>query len=526
MEFLSAPMRSRRRNRLSLGMLMLPLLIFTVVSCGGGGGGDSPAPVPTAPKGVKATAGHGEVTITWDNVTGATSYNLYYSTLEGVTKVTGDRLKGVGNPYRFTGLVNGTTYHFVVTAVNPAGEGPISSEVSSTPTPSPPPAPKNVVPNPGHGAITISWDNVTGVTSYNIYYDSATPVTKSTADNVIGATSPKVINGLINGTTYYFAVTSVNANGESVFSGEVSATPTPPPPPPAKPTGVTAMAGPGQATISWSPVAGASSYNLYRATTAGVDKATGFQIPNVASPRVVDSLSAGTKYYFVVTAENGNGESPESDEVFATPYVEYVAFGDSITFGDGDDYAFDDTSIDGRNTGGGFEPILNNLLTSEKGIPHSIANEGWEGFRASGGWSVLPAVLANHPNATYYLILFGTNDSDPSSPTPSGLGLSSGQPGYNNSYKDYMQRMVTAIKGAGKIPYLAKVPYSKDVGRNPNIQEFNQVIGELVAANGITVAPPDLYGWFESHQDQLFDLLHPNGIGYQSMAQRWQIALP
>ena len=58
------------------------------------------------------------------------------------------------------------------------------------------------------------------------------------------------------------------------------------------------------------------------------------------------------------------------------------------------------------------------------------------------------------------------------------------------------------------------------------IQEYNQAIDELVAENGISVAPPDFYAWFQSHPSQLADGLHPNGTGYQSMATLWFNALP
>jgi len=210
---------------------------------------------------------------------------------------------------------------------------------------------------------------------------------------------------------------------------------------------------------------------------------------------------------------------------------EYVAFGDSITFGVGDNYSQDDTSRDGRNTGGGFEPILNNLLTSAKGIPHSIVNEGYGGYKSSDALKTnLPGdvweVLARHPNATYYLILFGTNDCDPNFPvTPSGKGLNPGTPGYSGSYKDNMQKIITAIKSAGKIPYLAKVPYTLDAARIAMILEYNQVINELVSANEISVPPPDFFDWFQAHQDQLADPLHPNGVGYHFMANLWCSAL-
>ena len=245
------------------------------------------------------------------------------------------------------------------------------------------------------------------------------------------------------------------------------------------------------------------------------------------------SLIAGATYTITITSQPGPS-STSADAVKiayardAVEYVEYVAFGDSITMGggsNGDDYTPDDTSLDGRNTGGGYEPILNNLLTSATGIPHSIINEGYGGYKSIDGLGILPTVLDAHPKATYYLVQFGTNDGNGSVNVPSGLGLSPGDSGYNGSYKDHMQRMINAIKAAGKIPFLAKVPYSLDAARIANILKYNQVIDELVAANGITVSPPDFYGWFQAYPDQLFDLLHPNGVGYQSMAELWKTVL-
>ena len=66
----------------------------------------------------------------------------------------------------------------------------------------------------------------------------------------------------------------------------------------------------------------------------------------------------------------------------------YVAFGDSITKGVGDFTIFDDNSLDGRNSGGGYEPILNDLLTDPvggKGYPHTVVNEGIGGEESIDG---------------------------------------------------------------------------------------------------------------------------------------------
>jgi hypothetical protein len=71
------------------------------------------------------------------------------------------------------------------------------------------------------------------------------------------------------------------------------------------------------ATIAWTEVAGAVSYNLYRDVTPGVKKGSGtaVMIAGVTSPYSDQGLEYNTTYYYVVTAVFAAGESPESPEV-------------------------------------------------------------------------------------------------------------------------------------------------------------------------------------------------------------------
>jgi hypothetical protein len=90
--------------------------------------------VPAAPTGVTATVGNAQTTLAWTAVSGATSYNIYYATTTGVTPANGTKITGATNPYTKTQLTNGTTYYYVVTAVNANGESTASTQVSKTPT--------------------------------------------------------------------------------------------------------------------------------------------------------------------------------------------------------------------------------------------------------------------------------------------------------------------------------------------------------------------------------------------------------
>jgi fibronectin type 3 domain-containing protein len=182
---------------------------------------------------------------------------------------------------------------------------------------SPPSSPATLTASAGDNQVVLNWPSVSRAATYNVYYGTSTPVTKSSTKITGSVSAPKTVTGLINGTLYYFAVSAVNAGGESALSVERSATPSATPPP-GIPTNIRASAGDTQATVSWDSVAGATSYNIYYGTAAGVSK-TSTKITDVTSPHTKTGLTNGTPYFFVVTAENGNGESGVSFEVSATP---------------------------------------------------------------------------------------------------------------------------------------------------------------------------------------------------------------
>ena len=83
----------------------------------------------------------------------------------------------------------------------------------------------NLTASTGDGFVSLDWDQVSNATGYNVYYDEMSGVTDN--DSVItGITDDNyTLSNLQNNTTYYFRVASVNSNGISALSSEVSATP-------------------------------------------------------------------------------------------------------------------------------------------------------------------------------------------------------------------------------------------------------------------------------------------------------------
>lgn len=287
--------------------------------------GATPAPtVPAAPTEVTATGGTRQVTVSWTAVAGATSYNLYWSDTSSVTTTNGTKMTGVPRPAIVTGLADSKTYYVIVTAVNSAGEGAASVQVAATtlpatPAPTAPAAPAGVGATGGNEQVTVTWSAVTGATSYNIYWSATPGVTKTTGTRIPAVTSPYVHTGRTASTTYYYIVTAQNSAGESGASSEASATTNPPPATvPAAPSGVQAVGGNQQVTISWNAVSGATSYNLYWSATSGVTVTNGTKIAGVSSSYVHTGRAAGTPYWYIVTAQNGVGEGPASAQVTAT----------------------------------------------------------------------------------------------------------------------------------------------------------------------------------------------------------------
>ena len=184
------------------------------------------------------------------------------------------------------------------------------------------------------GKVTITWDEVPGSVSYNVYYGNSAGLTKWNCVKIPKAASPLTLTDLAWGKSYFFGLSGVTAAGESdilvereytvnTTEGSVHLTvpeaPKPEPKPPQKPAPQSSLnAGDGKATLGWDDVPGATAYNLYISESSGVNRQNGRKIANVSNPHTLTGLTAGAVYYVVVTAMSQTDESAESSELSFT----------------------------------------------------------------------------------------------------------------------------------------------------------------------------------------------------------------
>jgi hypothetical protein len=181
--------------------------------------------IPVPPTGVTATVGNSSVLLSWAASPGAAGYNIKRGTADGgpyTNVVVATTTNGVD-----TGLVNGTTYYYVVSAFNGVGESANSTQVSAAPSASGtvPVVPSGLTAIGTNLQVNLSWTSASGATSYNVKRSTVMGGSYSTVATGVASTSYTDTN-LTALTTYYYVVSAVNAVGESFAnSGEATATP-------------------------------------------------------------------------------------------------------------------------------------------------------------------------------------------------------------------------------------------------------------------------------------------------------------
>jgi Glycoside hydrolase family 44 len=100
---------------------------------------------------------------------------------------------------------------------------------------------------------------------------------------------------------------------------------------PPAPAGLTAKAGSGKVSLSWSASQGATSYNVYRGTSVGGESSTPLATNITATTYVDSTVTNGTKYFYKVAAVNPGGTSALSTEASAKPQAAVPAAPTGLT---------------------------------------------------------------------------------------------------------------------------------------------------------------------------------------------------
>jgi invasion protein IalB len=266
-----------------------------------------PRTVPGAPRSVAAVPGNTSATVTWlpptsDGGSAITGYTVTASPGGHTATEAGTATSAV-----VTGLTNGTSYTFTVTATNVAGDGAPSVPSNPVVPRTVPGAPRSVAAVPGNTSATVTWlpptsDGGSAITGYTV---TASPGGRTAA--VAGTATSAAVTGLTNGTAYTFTVTATNEAGTSAASPASNAVV--PRTVPGAPRSADAVAGNASATVTWLPPISDGGAPITGYTVTASPGGRTAAVAGTATSAVVTGLTNGTAYTFTVTATNEAGTS-------------------------------------------------------------------------------------------------------------------------------------------------------------------------------------------------------------------------
>ncbi|MDX8031409.1 DUF5005 domain-containing protein [Lentzea sp. BCCO 10_0856] len=272
--------------------------------------------LPAPPGALTATAGDGQVSLTW--VASTTPGAQYYVWQRDTAAQSWKRLPIPVNCCSFTAglLANGTTYEFRVTAANASGESTPSTVASARPMPPLPAAASGLSAVAGDGKVTLNWNaSPSPSVMYWIEYRAGGNWTR--LQYPLSTCCAFTVERLANGTTYQFRVFAANLSGDGAPSNVASARPMPPLP--AAASGLSAVAGDGRVTLNWnaSPSPSVMYWIEYRAAGGTW---TRLRYPlSTCCGFTVTYLGNGTTYEFRVFATNLAGDSAPTNVASARP---------------------------------------------------------------------------------------------------------------------------------------------------------------------------------------------------------------
>ena len=359
------------------------------------------AVVPGAPTIGTATAGDTQATVTFTAPTSTGGAPILASGYTVTSNPLGATGTGLGSPITVTGLSNGTSYTFTVTATNSAGTGAASAASNSVI----PAAPQTITfGNPGAQNFGTS--------------PTLAASSSAGAGYVVTFTSSTTGVCTVSGITLTFVAAgncTINADqaGDTSFlpAPQVSHTFTVNPVAPGAPTIGTAIAGDTQASIAFVAPSnnGGSAITSYTVTANPADVAP---VQGASSPIVVTGLTNGVAYTFTVTATNAvpltGGASAASNSI--TPKATQT-----ITFANPSAQNFGTTPTLTATSDSGLTPTFTSSTTSVC----TITSGGLLSFVTAGSCTINADQAGNgsYLPATQVTRTFTVNAVAPGAPT-------------------------------------------------------------------------------------------------------------
>ncbi len=176
---------------------------------------------PLTPHLTEMKGGLRKVTVSWDAVEGADSYNVYYGTSGDISQATAVTGITDAGSHEIKNLVPGKTYYAWVKAVSAGTESYPSNRSSAMTYPG---AATLKTPEVSGNSVTLKWDAVEGAIIYRIKYGTNSDYAEATEliDNIRDTTC--TIDNLTDNTTYCFWIITANTSGGVRNINSVSAT--------------------------------------------------------------------------------------------------------------------------------------------------------------------------------------------------------------------------------------------------------------------------------------------------------------
>jgi fibronectin type 3 domain-containing protein len=220
--------------------------------------------------------------------------------------------------YNDTGLINGNSYYYYVTAINSKGESDPSNEVSAVPQ-SRPEAPVDIRITAGSDYVILQWYIPENDKAYSIDEFIIHRGTESTSEVIIDRIQGNLDiyndSDVENGITYYYYITAVNMMGESDKSEEVKAKPMGFPTPPED---LQAQVVNNEIILSWNPPSDDGGteiiqYHIYRGSTPR-EMLLLKEVKGSTTQYRDGDIEMGKEYFYYVIAVNEVGGSVPSNE--------------------------------------------------------------------------------------------------------------------------------------------------------------------------------------------------------------------